>query len=151
MKKAVLIDIDNTLVNASVVFKKVLDKIKEEQFNYFYDHVHDCTEIKWCVDLVKLLAIRYDLVFLTGRNAVCREATEKQLKDLGFKDYELVMRYAGDSITKDEDMKRMLLKDLLKRYEFVLAIDDREQNCKVYTEEFNIPSLVVYYPVEERY
>lgn len=151
MKKAVLIDIDNTLVDASVVFRKVLDRTKEEQFNYFYDHVHDCAEIKWCTDLVKLLSSTHSIVFLTGRSAICREATEKQLKDLGFKDYELVMRPAGDNITPDEDMKRMLLKGLTKRYEFTLAIDDREQNCKVYTEEYGIPSLVVYYPVEARY
>lgn len=81
---------------------------------------------KEIMQIVKMLSSTYRIIFLSGRDSVCREETLNWLIDhYGSNDFLLYMREEG-SMLPDTVVKLKLFKDHLKdNYNVVMAIDDR--------------------------
>jgi predicted kinase len=85
------------------------------------------------------------IIFLSGRDAVCRRETIEWLdKHVGVP-YQLFMRPEGDS-RKDSDVKRELFYgNIHGRYRVRLVLDDRDQVVYLWRTELNLPCLQVDY------
>lgn len=144
--KAILCDIDMTTVDSSKAMDAcVLISNCEERWNCFYGHLDLQETMQWCVDILKNSGL--PVVFVTGRCVTYADKTIPILDTFGI-DYKLIMREEGD-FRPDYVVKNEVLEKLLKTYDFVFAIDDRESNCQVFFEH-GIPTLQVYYPEELR-
>jgi len=83
-----------------------------------------------------IFGFRVPVIFLSGRDEVCREETEKWIRSyVGSLDIcQLLMRPAGDT-RKDSIVKRELYEQHIKgKYNVVAIFDDRAQVCRMWTE-----------------
>lgn len=141
MQKAILCDIDMTILDTSEIINKTKDLVPPERWQCFYAHLHEQKEMTWCIDILKKMQL--PVIFLTGRCVTYADKTIPLLDKLGL-DYKLIMR-AEDDFREDWEVKKDNLDKLIKSYEFVFALDDREANCKLFYD-YGIPVLQVYYP-----
>lgn len=144
-KKAVLVDIDGTLVTLTDfdygVFVKKDDETEEEkevrvvEYLKFWDK--DTLNAKAIVggveQLVKFKNMGYELVFLTARGQGCRKYTEMKLKEIGV--WEMVdsiwhrpLRWEGK---KSSLYKEAMIKMLMKKWDFEWAMDDESANLEM--------------------
>ena len=146
MDKAVLVDIDGTLVTLTDfdygVFVKREDEKEEEkevrvvEYLKFWDkETLNAKAIVGGVEKLKEFKNEgYKLVFLTARGQGCRKYTEMKLKEIGV--WEMVdsiwhrpVRWEGKkSSVYKEAMIKMLMK---KGYEFEFAMDDEDANLEM--------------------
>lgn len=146
MNKAVLVDIDGTLVTLTHfdygVFVKKDDETEEEkefrvvEYLKFWDkETLNAKAIVGGVEKLKEFKNEgYKLVFLTARGQGCRKYTEMKLREVGV--WEMVdsiwhrpVRWEGKkSFLYKEAMIKMLMK---KGYEFEWAMDDEDANLEV--------------------
>lgn len=71
---------------------------------------------------------------LSGRDGVCKEATEKWLQENGIKEFELLMRTPGDS-RADSIVKREIFDEHIKgKYNVQVIYDDRDQVVEMWRE-----------------
>lgn len=89
------------------------------------------------IELVRLLMQQYQVVFMSGRDEVCREKTENWLRAyvVGDSDFSLYMRKEGDqrrdSIVKYELFMKHIHTDMpFSTVKYVL--DDRHQVCRLW-------------------
>ena len=73
------------------------------------------------------------VVFASGRDAVCRPETEDWLFRHGINDFPLFMRAEGD-MRKDSIVKRELLDEISKEWHVVGVLDDRDQVVQMWRE-----------------
>ena len=149
MKKAIIVDIDFTLLDSyiPVTLKELGDKYRDNGgsvWDEFYVNLHLCVKNDWCYILIDQMTLDNDLtvLFITGRNEKVRKQTEKFLKFAHKIKYELHMRKEDDN-RKDVEVKEEILEELLTKYEVIFAIDDREDNCNLY-KSYGIPTLKVW-------
>lgn len=72
------------------------------------------------------LEIDFPIIILSGRDEVCREETEKWLRDNSIKYDELHMRPKNNN-EKDSIIKRRIYDDIKNRYNILGVFDDRNQ------------------------
>lgn len=131
MKKAIICDLDGTLVN---------NPNWNGELATFYDHILEGQTIGWCYELIKILAKHYKIIFLTARNEKCRDKTEIQLDNLFSFDYELYMRKPDDT-RFDFLIKEEFVKMLQQKYEILFCLDDNMRNCIMFKKY--IPALLI--------
>lgn len=83
-------------------------------------------------ETVRKLERNTEIIFMSGRDSVCRKETEEWLKKNGFVYKELFMRAEGDN-RKDSIVKKELYENnILGKYNVIGVIDDREQVVSVW-------------------
>lgn len=117
-RETVVVDVDGTL--ARMVSRGPYD----------LDRVHEDEPVEHIVALVDLLRTTHDVVFLSGREDSCREATEAWLREHAGKhptSEPLYMRTAGDR-RRDAVVKAELFDRYVRDHHDVrLVLDDRNQ------------------------
>lgn len=126
-KKAVLVDIDGTLVSVTPNWsaEKDIEWIKETMNAVGY---------KFAVELVKKYKkMGYKIVIVTARGQSCKENTVKKLKEIGVYEFVDVMMHRPGKYenTRSAVWKRAAIKMLKQKYEFVFALEDEDANMKV--------------------
>ena len=99
---------------------------------------------KRILNLIKALSKNYLIIFLSGREDVCRALTEKWLiEHFGINYEKLYMRktkdYRKDSIIK----KEIFMKNILPFYYIEAVFDDRTQVVRMWRDELNLKCLQV--------
>lgn len=108
----------------------------------FYNNIFDCYPVDSMVDLINgLYSHGYNIIFLTARDAKCRYATLHQLKECFKFPIKLYMRLHND-IREDWVIKEEYLKLLQTEHNIVLALDDNEGNCQMFSRN-GIPTLKI--------
>ena len=115
-KKAVIVDIDNTLAR------------KKQGFGsrgiYDWHRVGEDDVIEPIAELVRNLYENYVVIILTGRDFSCCEATMQWLDNSNIHYHEIYMK-SGDSYEKTIITKsRHYMKNIQKKYDVQLVIDD---------------------------
>jgi len=83
-------------------------------------------------ETVRKLERNTEIIFMSGRDSVCRKETEEWLERNGFVYKELFMRTEGDN-RKDSIVKKELYENnILGKYNVIGVIDDREQVVSVW-------------------
>jgi predicted kinase len=93
--------------------------------------------------LLALIATEIDIVFMSGRDAVCRPETEAWLKKHGLKYKALHMRAENDN-RKDNIVKRELYEQhIAGKYNVFFVLDDRDQVVDMWRNELGLKVLQV--------
>lgn len=137
--EAVAIDLDGVLFNSKPLFDKIdiecSHLTNEEKWAYFDENLETLEPNKWCVELVKLLKLKYQIVFITSRSYKCQSQTIdgiNQALNMQRGEYDIKMRPIDDTTTPSAEVKQRLLNELRELYSFKLAIDDDLSNCKMF-------------------
>lgn len=130
-EKAVLVDIDGTLVEITPNWTKERDDIWVEE-------TMNAVAYKFAVELVKKYKkMGYKIVIVTARGQSCKVNTVKKLKEIGV--YELVdtmmHRVSSYENTKNAVWKKAAIKMLRQRYNFVYALEDEDANMEVMQQQ----------------
>lgn len=116
LPKAVIFDIDGTLAHM------------DGRGPFDWSRVGEDTIDNHLKELVCMYQSKgYNIIFCSGRDAICREQTSEWLFSHGFENYELLMRAEGD-VRKDFEVKKEILMDkILPNYYVHCVYDDRDQ------------------------
>lgn len=127
MPKAVIVDIDGT----------VADNVSRSPFNYA--KVLEDKPIMETVEMVRLLHNSgYKVIFVSGREDICREDTQAWLQLHEIPYHELLMRQAGDS-RKDSIIKKEIFTSLIQgKYYVAFVVDDRKQVKRMWVQELGL-------------
>ena len=133
-RKAIIVDLDNTLCNAS----KREHHVRNGNRNWkaFFEEIPTDTVNQWCADIILRSRMDHMIIFCSGRPEEYRQITQdwlwKHLPEL--KASYLFMRQSGD-FRKDSIVKEILLDyEILPRYEPFYFIDDRKQVVQMYRQ-----------------
>ena len=137
MPQVVIVDIDGT------VALRLGEKPRKP---YAFNRVSEDAPNPPVISVVHALAqVGHKIVFVSGRDEVCRTDTLTWLKrHVGLEDVELYMRKAGDS-RRDSTVKRELYEAHLAHREVLCVIDDRDQVVRMWREELKLTCLQVAY------
>jgi hypothetical protein len=137
MPQVVIVDIDGTVA---------LRLGENPRSAYQFHRVGEDAPNPAVVSVVQALAqAGYKIVFLSGRDEVCRTDTLTWLKrNVGLADFGLYMRKAGDS-RRDATVKRELFEAHLAHREVLCVLDDRDQVVRMWREELGLACLQVAY------
>lgn len=121
---AYLFDLDGTL------FKMV------GRSPFAYDRVLEDEVIHNVARVAKKLAKDAQIIFVTGRDEICRDLTTQALKGAGFDTVDhLYMRYLGDDETPDQNLKLELFNEHIRNNFNVRGVfDDRRKVCKMWED-----------------
>lgn len=146
-QKAVLVDIDGTLVTLTDFDYEMLNKeesVKVEYLNGWNKNTLNAKGLDGGIEVLKKFKEEgYELVFLTARGVSCKKYTIMKLKEIGV--WEMVdsmwhrpvrMEGVSSSVYKGK-MIKMLMK---KGFEFEWAMDDEEKNLRV-MEDFGMKAI----------
>jgi len=132
---AIIVDIDGTIA-------KMVDRGPFE-----WSKVGSDQPIEPIINLVHLLSDFYPVLFLSGRDEICRPQTEEWLEQNTYiKSYsKLFMRPQGNN-EKDSIIKRRIYDTKIKNvYDVRYVLDDRDQVVKMWREELGLTCLQVAY------
>ena len=139
--KAYVIDLDGTLAENQVRATSNMKHWKD--YWPLYEHIPEDKVNEWCKELIWDVGTSREIIILTGRPRYVRKLTEDWLVDNNIPIDELIMMPENYPEEKtDTDFKREKIRILKEKYDIVLAIDDREENCKMFKEE-GVSSLLV--------
>lgn len=127
-RRALIIDLDNTLCNAAhrshVYFKKPVNWDLLNRLSV-YDPPNE-----WCLEIIRNFAANnYKIIFLTGRSEAAKEVTEQWLMQYvgpGI-DYEIFMRAKNDRRPDTTTKSETYFKEIAPKYEVMFVIDDRRE------------------------
>ena len=127
MDKAVLIDIDGTLV--TITPNWTADRIAE----WDAETMNADVLVGGVEKLKEFKNEGYKLVFLTARGQGCKKYTEMKLKEIGVwgcvdSIWHRPLRWEGK---KSSLYKEAMIKMLVKKYDFEYAMDDEDGNLEV--------------------
>ena len=126
-EKAVLVDIDGTLVS-------VTENWSAERDLEWVEETMNAVGYKFAVELVKKYKkMGYKIVIVTARGQSCKENTVKKLKEIGVYEFVDVMMHRTRKYenTRSAVWKDAAIKMLKQRYDFVFSLEDEEGNQKV--------------------
>lgn len=127
----IICDLDGTLFDID----HRLPYLEAKDWDKFYEAVKDDTPYIWCQELLHAMTlIGHKLVFITGRNDIARDETERQLKLLGFDDYKLEMRPESFRIP-DYKFKQMVYRKKFKDEAIIFVLEDRQQVVDMWRKE----------------
>lgn len=102
---------------------------------FAYHRVDEDELIENVARVVKILAGHAEIVFMTGREDVCRELSKVTLESHGFVVNYMYMRPEGDKDTPDQQLKLDLFNEHVRHNFNVLGVfDDRRKVCKMWEE-----------------
>jgi predicted secreted acid phosphatase len=144
-KKAVLVDIDGTLVTLTDFDYSVFDKrddetvedkeVRVDEYLKMWDkNTLNASAYDGGIDMLKKFKEEgYVLVFLTARGQGCRKYTKMKLKEIGVLDmvdsmWHRPLRWESVS---SSIYKEAMIKMLQKKWDFEYAMDDEEKNLVV--------------------
>lgn len=151
-QKAVIIDLDGTLVNNDLRAQANLQQRKDNLTNpqkrwdeFFQKTMEYDLPNLWCIEMVNAFNKQgYKILFLTGRMATETTATQtKRWLNMYVSpdvDYSLIMRPEKD-YRKNEDVKLdIMLHTIMPMYDVLLAVDDKQNNIDMF-RNLGIPAL----------
>ena len=128
---AVLCDIDGTLAHM----------VNRGPFEW--KRVGEDVIDKYIGGLVALLMRDAHVIFLSGRDSICRSETEEWLAKYDFRGNMLIMRPEGD-MRKDNIVKRELYEKNIKgKFNVLFVLDDRNQVVDMWRNELGLKVLQV--------
>jgi len=143
LKKAVIVDVDGTLVNVSSIRHHVRKALKpdgtytKKNFDAFHKESIDCPAIWSTLDKVHSFwsMERCDILIVTARGEPYRKTTEKWLEKYAVPCTELFMRKEKD-YRADVDVKRDIYKEIQdrNRWKVVYAIDDNPSIVRLWQD-----------------
>lgn len=147
MKKAIIVDIDNTLTDSSYLTEFIPKINTRENWDDFHKMYNDCEVNEWCLNLIQnYISNEYFIIFLTGREArnESLSSTIELIDNLDInEDSYLILMRAENDYREDHIVKESLLTScIIGRYDVELAIDDKEENCQLF-KKYDIPTLKV--------
>ena len=137
MKKAVLVDIDGTLVSVTEFNYSVFSKSKEEVDRYLKEwdkKTMDAVVYEKGVEmLIEFKEMGYELVVVTARGQSCKKYTMKKFKEMGIDSivdsvWHRPVAWEGKSSAL---YKEWMIKKLSKKWAFEWAMEDEEKNMEV--------------------
>jgi len=126
-QKAVLVDIDGTLVS-------ITENWSAERDSEWVEETMNAVGYEKGIELVKEYSkIGYKIVIVTARGQSCYENTVKKLKEIGVYEYVDVMMHRTGKYesTRSAVWKKAAINMLKHKYEFVFSLEDEEGNQKV--------------------
>ncbi len=122
LPKAVLVDIDGTIA-----------KNESGRGWYDWDRVGEDSVVDAVADLVKTLNQHTDItpIFISGRDAVCRDITEGWLTQNGLSPKHLFMRPVGDKRPDVEVKYELFNLHVRNKWKVEFWIDDRPSVCRM--------------------
>lgn len=136
MRRAVVIDCDGVLLDTSHIFKELyeLDLKGDAKWEYFHKRCNseDVKLIPGIKDLFKTFYndVPLAIIISTARNEKIRKETAAKLLENRILYDDLFMRKDGDYRPSPE-VKRDHLKEIMKKYDVTLFIDDDIENCEM--------------------
>lgn len=136
MRKAIIFDIDGVLIH-SLRMEKQAEKLGVDYFEYFKSHIEDISNKDYNQEMIELYQSfcknhNYHVFVLTARSEEIRHETEEQLYLFSlWQPYKIYMR-KQDDFRPAWQVKKDYLKQIQKEYEVVLAIDDEDDNIRMY-------------------
>lgn len=137
MDKAVLVDIDGTLVTITSfdygVFAKGDDEVSEYLKRWDAETLKAEVLVGGVEKLIEFKKMGYKLIFLTARGQSCKKYTWMKLKEMGIDGlvdgmWHRPVRWEGK---KSALYKEAMIKMLMKKYDFEWAMDDENGNLEV--------------------
>ncbi len=137
MDKAVLVDVDGTLVTITEFDYSVFGKGEEVVAEYLKMWDKKTMEAKvlegGVQKLVEFKKMGYKLVVLTARGQSCKKYTLKKFKEMGIDKlvdgvWHRPVRWEGKNSAL---YKEAMIKMLMKKYDFEWAMEDEEKNMEV--------------------
>lgn len=123
--KAVWIDVDNTLSDAS--HREHYLQGPKKNWKGFFDAMGDDPINSWCQDLIYALCPRIKILICSARPDDYKKVTEDWLERNHILYDELIMRRRNDS-RKDSIVKEIMFEFEVKtRYNLLFSVDDRKQ------------------------
>lgn len=126
-EKAVLVDIDGTLVS-------ITENWNAERDAEWVEETLEAVKYNFAVQLVKKYSeLGYKIVIVTARGKSCYENTVAKLQEIGvYEHVDVIMhrthKYEG---AKSVVWKEAAIKMLKDRYDFVYAMEDEDANAEV--------------------
>lgn len=128
---AYIVDIDGTIADHSA----------SGRGHYEYDRVGEDEPISDVIRVVETLGLMYRIVFVSGRDASCRNKTRAWIdQHLNIPDYDLYMRPRGDR-RPDTIIKRELFDQYIRYRADILVVgvfDDRNRVAKMWREQLGL-------------
>lgn len=103
---------------------------------FAYHRVLEDEVIENVARVARILSAHAEIIFVTGRDEVCRELSKQALKGAQFNVVDhLYMRYEGDTETPDQNLKLELFnKHIRNNFNVVGVFDDRRKVCKMWED-----------------
>lgn len=144
-RDALIVDVDGTLCDVREIRHLVTPEAsgsRRRDFQRFHTESISCPAFVDVVELVSLLGTAgLAVLVVTGREGRWSFVTSAWLAEHGVHYDELLMRPIGD-FRPDSVIKAEMLRQLLSKYNPVLAIDDRQDIAQVWRET-GIPTAMV--------
>ncbi len=126
-EKAVLVDIDGTLVS-------ITENWSAERDAEWVEETLNAVGYKFAIELVKKYKkMGYKIVVVTARGKSCKKNTIKKLEEIGVLELvdALMLRTTKYEGAKSFVWKKAAIKMLSHQYDFVYAIEDEDANAEV--------------------
>lgn len=121
--KTIICDLDGTLANID----HRLHFLEAKDWDGFFGAVYADTPQEWCLRLLAAMKTQgCEIVFVSGRNEVCRSDTKRWLWNFGMEDCPLYMRLAEDR-QPDYVVKENIYNQYLKDRDILFILEDRKQ------------------------
>lgn len=136
-EKAIVIDIDGVILDSSKVLKA------SDDWDYF-DRNCNGEEVELIGNIKPFLrALGKDIriIISTARTEKIRPQTARKLWKYRVQFDDMYMRGIND-FRKDYEVKKDQIKAIMQKYDIVVFIDDKEENCNI-AKEFGLLSLKV--------
>lgn len=147
--KAIIVDIDGTILDTDILFEEMYEKgiKKADRMKYFYEHcnserikakpdvrqfintiIHATYEVKGDNNLIGIDSVT--LILSTGRDEKCLKETDEKLYKQGIEAYRIYMRKQGDNRPSAE-VKKEHIEKIQKEFDIIAFIDDDLSNCEM--------------------
>ena len=151
MSKVIVIDIDNCWMDSRLWLEKIpMGSKNEEDWDLFYKRVYLCRPNKSFIKDVLVLIKEANLfpIFVTSRSDKIKKSTIFQIQNNSSLVVDdtclLYMRDSKNKVYKSSDkIKKDIIKKIMSEHEILYAIDDMDNNLKVY-KELGIETVIKY-------
>lgn len=131
--ECIIVDIDGTLAHMDGRSPYDWSKVGTDRVD---------AAVHYVVDMLRLDST-LTIILLSGRDAACRDITEKWLKDNGVAYDHLYMREMGD-MRDDRIVKKELFDEHIRgKFRVIFVLDDRNKVVKMWREEIGLKVLQV--------
>lgn len=132
-QKAILVDLDGTL--ADIEHRVHFVTNDRPDWKSFYAGISKDKLHLWCLELIEaMIARRYQVIFVTGREETCRNDSQEWLDRHHLSEIPLFMRSAGDMREDAMVKKEIYLRDIRPFYEVLFVVDDRRSVVEMWRE-----------------
>ena len=143
MRRAVIFDIDNTLIDTQERFSLCEKEAKGSknalwQCYFSGEHLELDKPISSMIRLLKAYKhYGYEIVLITGRPLTTKEYTEKQLQEFGI-EYDIIIYREDGDYSFDFLYKATVVEKLMTKYEIIRMYDDSDKVRKYLAAKLHI-------------